>query len=103
MKVGICIILIALTLLAMYIGLRDDADKKQHLEKMRKQLSCNHDFKYKQNVWGYDGDVLMHQYECTKCGRKDYLIARDDPDKDWNHGHGDGKLCDINRQELIRN
>lgn len=94
MKIGICIILIALTLLAMlYI-------EKQ---KLRKQLSCNHDFKYKQNVWGYEGDVLMHQYECTKCGRKDYLISRDDPDKDWNHGMGDGKLCDIDNQEYVRN
>lgn len=72
-------------------------------EKKRKQLSCNHDFKYVQDVWGYEGDVLMHQYECPKCGRKDYLIARDDPDKDWNHGKGDGKLCDIDRQEYIRN
>lgn len=45
----------------------------------------------------------MHQYQCTKCGRKDYLIARDDPDKDRNHGMGDGKLCDIDRQEFIRN
>ena len=71
--------------------------------KKRKQLSCNHDFKYVQNVWGYAGDVLMHQYECPKCGRKDYLIARDDPDKDWNHGKGDGKLCDIDRQEYVRN
>ena len=54
-------------------------------------------------MWGYEGDVLMHQYECTKCGRKDYLIARDDHDKDWNHGKGDGKLCDINHQECARN
>lgn len=75
---------------------------KMH-EIRRKQLSCNHDFKYKQDVWGYEGDVLMHQYECTKCGRKDYLIARDDQDKDWNHGKGDGKLCDIDRQEYVRN
>ncbi len=72
-------------------------------EKKGKQLSCSHDFKYKQNVWGYEGDVLMHQYECTKCGRKDYLIARDDPNKDWNHRKGDGKLCDIDRQEYVKN
>lgn len=72
-------------------------------EKKRKQLFCNHDFRYKQNVWGYEGDVLMHQYECTKCGRKDYLIADCDPDKDWNHGEGDGKLCDIDKQEYVRN
>ena len=71
--------------------------------KRMKQLYCNHDFKYKQDVWGHEGDILMHQYECTKCGRKDYLIARDDPDKDWNHGEGDGKLCDIDRQEYVRN
>lgn len=101
MKIGICIILISLTLLAiLYIALQNNVDKKQ---KLRKQLSCNHDFKYKQNVWGHEGDVLMHQYECTKCGRKDYLISRDDPDKDWNHGMGDGKLCDIDRQEYVRN
>ena len=72
-------------------------------EEKRKQLPCNHNFKYKQDVWGYGGDVLMHQYECTKCGRKDYLIAHEDPDKDWNHGKGDGKLCDINHQECARN
>ena len=92
MKVGICIILIALILLAMY-----------SFKKLMKQLTCKHDFKYVQDVWGYEGDVLMHQYECTKCGRKDYLIARDDPDKDWNHGTGDGKLCDIYRQKYVRN
>ena len=55
MKIGICIILIALTLLAMlYIALQNNVDKKQ---KLRKQLSCNHDFKYIQNVWGHEGDV----------------------------------------------
>lgn len=73
------------------------------LARYYKQTHCNHNFKYKQNVWGHEGDVLMHQYECTKCRRKDYLIARDDPDKDWNHGHGDGKLCNIDRQEYVRN
>ena len=71
--------------------------------KRYKQTHCKHNFKYVQNVWGYEGDVLMHQYKCTKCGRKDYLIARDDPNKDWNHGHGDGKLCDIDCQEYVKN
>lgn len=92
MKIGICIILIIILILLaiLYIVLQDNVD-----EILYKQARCKHDFKYKQNVWRYAGDILMHQYECAKCGRKDYLIARDDPDKDWNHGCGDGKLGNI--------
>lgn len=100
MKIEICIILVTLIVLALLCILLQDHSRNK---RRRQQLSCNHDFKYKQNVWGYEGDILMHQYECTKCGRKDYLIARDDQDKDWNHGKGDGKLCDIDRQECPRN
>ena len=96
MITGFCIILILSVLIGtFYLSLKGC--------KKYEQINCNHDFKYVQNVWGYEGDVLMHQYQCTKCGRKDYLVSRDDPDKDWNHGKGDGELCDINRQEYIRN
>lgn len=72
-------------------------------EQKNKQLNCKHDFKYVQDVFGYGGDVLMHQYECTHCGRKDYLVAILDKDKDWNHGVGDGTICDIDNQDYISN
>ena len=50
------------------------------------------------NYWGYEGDAWMHQYTCKHCGRKDYLFAIDDKDKDWNHGRGDGELCPLFHQ-----
>lgn len=71
-------------------------------------LWCKHDFKFTgkdYEGWRYVKElgcattVWVNQYECTKCGRKDYLIAGDDPDFDWNHGKGDGKLCNIFNQE----
>ena len=97
---GTCLIVVILVIIGIFCILLESITIH---DKRNKQLNCKHDFKYVQNVWGHEGDVLMHQYQCTKCGRKDYLIARDDPDKDWNHGMGDGKLCDIDRQEFIRN
>jgi hypothetical protein len=63
------------------------------------QILCRHEFVYVKEVWGFEGDILMHQYKCKKCGRKDYLHPEDDPDKDWNKGRGDGKLCNLLYQE----
>lgn len=64
-----------------------------------KQIFCHHEFEYVQTVFGYEGDIMLHQYRCKKCGRYDYLHPENDKDKDWNRGHGDGKLCNIFSQK----
>ena len=67
--------------------------------RLLRQTFCRHHFVYKKLVWGFEGDIPRHQYICEKCGRKDYLAPEQDPNKDWNSGKGDGKLCNIFAQE----
>lgn len=64
-----------------------------------RQILCKHDFKFTGQKWCHEGDILKNQYTCTKCGRHDYLYPEDDPLLDWNGGKGDGKICNIFRQQ----
>jgi hypothetical protein len=67
------------------------------------QLFCGlfvgHEFELTdESYFGFDGDVLLHQYTCKHCGRHDYLHPSKDRNKDWNGGKGDGHLCPILHQ-----